>query len=202
MTRAVKAGPAGEHRRRNVFGRLFRPRRQAYGNPAALYGAIVAQARDPFLYAAIGVPDTIEGRFEMVLLHTILVVRRLGAAGADGIAIGQEVFDLFCRDMDRSLREMGVGDLAVPKRMRKLGEAYYGRAAAYEEALQSGDASGLAAAFGRNVWPDAAAAGAAALARYAIATVRCLDEADPDGLAAGAPAFPQPRDFAEAEVAG
>lgn len=203
MTRAFKVGPAGEQRKNNLFDRIFPPKRQAAGNPARLYGAIVAQARDPVLYAEIGVPDTVEGRFEMVLLHTILVIRRLRSGRADAVAAGQGVFDLFCTDMDRSLREMGVGDLAVPKRMRKIGEAFYGRAAAYEEPFVAGDAAGLTAALVRNVWPDEAAPpGAAGLARYALAGAAALASADPEVLVSGSAVFPDVRRFAGTEVTG
>jgi len=124
-----------------MLSRLFRRDRRGEAIASSLYGAIVAQARRPALYAGLGVPDSVAGRFEMVLLHTILVTRRLALAGEAGRAAGQGVFDLFCRDMDHSLREMGVGDLSVPKKMRKVGEAYFGRAAAYEPGLAAGDVS-------------------------------------------------------------
>ena len=203
MTRAFKVDPAGEQRKDNLFDRIFPPRRQAAGNPASLYGAIVAQAREPDLYTEIGVPDTVDGRFEMVLLHTILVIRRLRSGDPDAVAAGQGVFDLFCTDMDRSLREMGVGDLAVPKRMRKIGESYYGRAAAYEEPLVAGDAVALAAALARNVWPEEAPQpGNAWLARYALAVAASLAESDPAVLASGSVSFPQVRRFTRTEVTG
>jgi len=186
-----------------LFDRIFSPRRQAAGNPSRLYGAIVAQARDPDLYAGIGVPDTVEGRFEMVLLHSILVIRRLRSGGPEAVAAGQAVFDLFCTDMDRSLREMGVGDLAVPKRMRKIGEAFYGRAAAYEEPLVTSDAAGVAEALARNVWPDETTpSGAAGLARYALAVAAALAGSDPEVLASGSAVFPDVRRFARTEVTG
>ena len=102
---------------------------------ASLYGMIVAQARAPAFYQDYGVPDTVDGRFEMVVLHTVLVLRRLDAEPGPVRRLGQAVFDLFCRDMDASLREMGVGDLKVPREMRRIGEAFYGRKAAYEAAL-------------------------------------------------------------------
>src|SRR5215208_2599562 len=102
---------------------------------AALYGIIVAQARAPAFYQDYGVPDTIDGRFEMVVLHTVLVLRRLDAESGPIRGMGQGLFDLFCGDMDGSLREMGVGDLGVPREMRRIGEAFYGRQAAYVAAL-------------------------------------------------------------------
>ena len=134
-----------------MFGRLLRRDPHASGIASVLYGAIVAQARTPALYADFHVPDTLEGRFEMVVLHTALVVRCLGEGDQQGRAIGQEVFDLFCKDMDRSLRDLGVGDLAVPKRMRRMAEAFYGRSAAYDSALAGGRPE-LAAALRRIVF--------------------------------------------------
>jgi cytochrome b pre-mRNA-processing protein 3 len=111
-------------------------RRQPSAAATLLYDRIVAQARSPGFYRDYGVPDTLDGRFEMVVLHLFLVMRRLESAGNDAGALGQQVFDLFCRDMDENLREIGTSDLKVPKEMRRLGEAYYGRARAYEGALQ------------------------------------------------------------------
>src|SRR3990172_4805977 len=105
--------------------RLFRhtPRDDSI---AALYGTIVAQARAPAFYRNYGVPDTINGRFEMITLHTILLLDRLEGEPDAIRGLGQELFDAFCRDMDANLREMGVGDLAVPRKMRGIGEAFYG----------------------------------------------------------------------------
>src|ERR1700739_217780 len=97
----------------------------------AVYGAIVAQARLPGFYLAYGVPDTVEGRFDMIVLHLVLLFRRL-AREAEFRELAQGIFDRFCNDMDHNLREMGVGDQSVPKEMRRLGEAFYGRAGVYE----------------------------------------------------------------------
>src|ERR1700722_16778682 len=103
--------------------RLFRqPRNRTID---MLYGAIVAQGRRPVFYAGFGVPDTVEGRFDMVVLHLVLVLRRLRLA-AGGERMAQDLFGAFCRDMDHNLREMGVGDLTVPKQMKRLGEALFG----------------------------------------------------------------------------
>src|SRR5205085_1197593 len=95
---------------------------------AALYGAIVAQARHAGFYQNYAVPDTVLGRFDMIVLHLVLVLRRLRDGGAARSATAQGVFDRFCRDMDDNLREMGIGDQAVPDQMRRVGEAFYGRA--------------------------------------------------------------------------
>src|SRR5262245_47652746 len=104
----------------------FSPRKDPNSSAAtieALYGMIVAQARLPVFYADFGVPDTVNGRFDMILMHLWLVLRRLHAVG--DTATAQGLFDHFCSDMDANLREMGVGDLTVPKRMTKFGEAFY-----------------------------------------------------------------------------
>src|SRR5215208_2944217 len=134
-----------------MLSRFLRHDRRSGRIAPALYGAIVAQARVPDFYARLGVPDSVDGRFEMVVLHLALVLRSLRDADEGTRALGQEVFDIFCVEMDRSLREMGVGDLSVPKRMKRMGEAYYGRAAAYDAALDKGDRAALAAAVRRNL---------------------------------------------------
>ena len=95
---------------------------------------IVAKAREPIFYRDLGVPDTVDGRFDLILLHLWMVLRRL-RQGEGGPDRAQALFDRFCIDMDDNLREMGVGDLTVPKRMQAFGEAFYGRAAAYDLAL-------------------------------------------------------------------
>jgi len=184
-----------------MFDRLFRRERYGAGIPAALYGAIVAQARRPALYRDLGVPDTVEGRFEMILLHLALVLRNLRGPGGRVEPVGQAVFDTFCTEMDRSLREMGVGDLSVGKKMRAVGEAYYGRAAAYEPGLAGGDAAGLAAALARNAYaglpPQVAAA---ALAHYMIAADRAIVRHGIEGLLQGTIPFPAPEDYLSAET--
>src|SRR3981081_4092999 len=127
-----------------MISRLFRraPRDHSI---ASLYGTIVAQARAPAFYQIYGVPDTVNGRLEMIMLHAVLVLRRLEGGAAPGRALGQGLFDHFCRDMDASMREMGVGDLAVPRKMRRIGEAFYGRQAAYRTALAAPDEPPLSA---------------------------------------------------------
>ncbi len=99
---------------------------------------IVTQAREPLFYRDLGVPDTVNGRFDLLVLHLWMVLRRLRPA-PDGVGLSQALFDRFCDDMDANLREMGVGDLTVPKRMQAFGEAFYGRVAAYDVALAAGE---------------------------------------------------------------
>src|SRR5215469_4474671 len=170
--------------------RLFRhdPRARTI---AALYGAIVAQARRPMFYRALGVPDTVEGRFEMVALHLALLCRRFGREGESGRSLSQGVFDMFCRDMDDNLREMGVSDLRVPKTMRKLGEAFYGRLAAYDRGLADDGDEALAAALARNVLGGAAPS-AARLAGYVREAARSLDAVPIAQLHDGQVSFPDP----------
>lgn len=116
-----------------------------------LYSVVVTQARQVPFYRDLGVPDTVDGRFELIVLHAVLALRRLHQEGADGQALGQAMFDVLIDDMDRSLREMGVGDLGVSRRIKAMGEAFYGRAGAYEAALDDGDGA-LAEALARNVF--------------------------------------------------
>jgi cytochrome b pre-mRNA-processing protein 3 len=170
---------------------------------AALYGAIVAQARTPVFYRAYGVPDTALGRFDLLLLHLLLLLLRLRTASGATQTLAQAVFDAFCRDMDDNLREMGVSDVGVPRTMRRLAEAFYGRAHAYEAALAAEGDGALVAALTRNVYADAArpvAAAAAALAAYVRAAARMLAQADNAALARGEAAFPEPGAFVVSAV--
>jgi cytochrome b pre-mRNA-processing protein 3 len=159
----------------------------------ALYGAIVAQARQPAFYAAYGVPDTVEGRFDMIVVHLALLVRRLRRDGESGRVIAQGAFDAFCADMDHNLREQGLSDVAVPRRMKSFGEAFYGRATAYDRALDAGDGDALAAALARNIFlrEDLGHAGARRLAAYVVAAERMLAD-ETAALAQGKLAFPDP----------
>ena len=129
---------------------LFR-RREHVRTAADLYARIVAQARSPAFYLDLGVPDTVDGRFEMVALHAFLVIRRLTGGSEPAARVAQALFDAMFADMDRSLREMGVGDLGVGRRVKKMVSAFLGRSAAYEAGLASGEDS-LAAALRRNVY--------------------------------------------------
>ena len=105
---------------------------------AALYKAIVSQARRPDFYAHGGVPDSIDGRFEMIVLHSYLVLSRLRQAGEAGKELAQSLVDALFADLDASLREMGAGDLGVGKRVKRMATAFYGRVAAYEEGEKTG----------------------------------------------------------------
>ena len=158
-----------------------------------LYGAIVAQARKPGFYADYEVADTPEGRFDMILLHLILFVRRLRRETGPIRALGQGVFDLLCRDMDHSFREMGIGDLAVPKHMRRVAEAFYGRAAAYDAAIEGGDAQ-LTAVLARNIFAQSAgpSEGARRLAAYVRGAIDELDRQEAEVFTQARVSFPDP----------
>lgn len=153
----------------------------------ALYGAIVAQAREPQIYRDFGIPDDIEARFEMLVLHLFLVLNRLTSDQA-GRALGQGVFDRFCQDMDDEMREMGVGDLTVPKKMRKVADAFYGRSDAYRASLGSEDA--LTAALTRNVFGGTNAGKAEGLARYVAAANKALAITSAEDIASARLAWP------------
>ncbi|MHA6298915.1 ubiquinol-cytochrome C chaperone family protein [Devosia sp. CAU 1758] len=135
----------------------------------AVYNSIVAQSRQPQFYADMGVPDTVTGRFDMISLHMALLFRRL-RHGPDGAkAFSQAVFDLFFKDMDRSLREMGVTDLGVPKKIQKMGNIFFGLLAALNEALDRNDAEALAGVLARNIFEGEDSPQLRALADYVFA---------------------------------
>ena len=158
-----------------------------------LYGMIVAQARLPCFYRDYAVADTVNGRFELVLLHLSMALGRLFAE--PGLRrLGQALFDRFCRDMDDNLREMGVGDLSVPKKMRHIGDAFNGRSQVYQAALKTGEEQALAAAIARNVY-DGSTADEAPSRRLAAYIRRAHDElaAQPAAaLSVGKLHFPDP----------
>lgn len=152
--------------------------RRWFGRPAAeparrLYEAVVAQARQPAFFLEGEVPDTLDGRFEMVALHAHLLLRRLKEGGAETAELAQELFDLMFVDMDHSLREMGAGDLGVGRRVKQMAKGFYGRMAAYDAGLAEGPAS-LAAALRRNLFgtvsPSEAAVASMAAYMRAVAT--------------------------------
>ena len=158
----------------------------------ALYEQIVAAARQPALYAQWDVPDTPLGRFEMVGLHVFLFLHRVRGKGGAIADIAQTMTDEFFADLDSSVRELGVDDSGVPKRVKRLAKMFYGRVAAYGEALDKDDAAALAAALSRNVRPDLARwDGAEPLAEYVrVADAGLRGQAVAEFLAARI-AFPQ-----------
>lgn len=146
------------------------PRRNGHERTGyGLYGAAVAAGRDPYLYETLNVPDTLDGRFDLIGLHVFLLIRRLIGLPPPGPELAQAVFDAMFNDMDVNLRESGVGDLSVGRKVRAMWEAFNGRSAAYQAALEAGDAAALTVALARNVWRGAPAATAGELARITLA---------------------------------
>lgn len=179
---------------------LWKARNARQAQAEALYRAAVTQTRRPEFYEAGGVTDTFEGRFDLLALHLALVLRRLKGAGAEERAVAQKLLDLFFADMDASLRELGVGDMGVGRRVRRMSEAFYGRLEAYDAGLADEGAGPLSRAVARNLYGDETEFRdrAAVMARYMRETAQHLgrmhfDELVPGALFPGPPAFPEVR---------
>lgn len=177
-----------------LFRRFFE-RRHREQAASALYVAAVGQARQPVFYARYGVPDTLEGRYDMIILHVWMVMRRLSRLGNEGgEALARAMVELMFTDMDRNLREMGVTDLRVGKRVLNMAEAFYGRAGAYDKAVTEGGDS-LAAALERNLYQSGGAPAigqAAAMAAHVLAQLIDLDSLDDGALCEGKVSFLPP----------
>lgn len=135
-----------------IFG-LFRRRNGNRQIVDTIYTALTQAGRQEVFYAEWGVPDTVMGRFEMISAHMILFLRRSGDSGNALRGLAQEVVDAFFEDLDHSIREIGIGDMGVPKRMKKLARMFYGRYEAYVPAFEASDREALAVALGRNIFP-------------------------------------------------
>ncbi len=166
--------------------RLFGPR-AATGAGRALYARAVEQSRTPALYADLGVPDTVEGRFEAYSLHVVLLLDRLRAGGGDRAGeVSQSLFDTYLKGLDNALREMGVGDLSVGRKMRKLGEAFYGRGKSYDAAFAAlPDADPLKALVARTVYAEVETPPIDRLVDYILRQRAFLAGQDLDGLIVG-----------------
>ena len=172
------------------FNQFLKPRTPLRGTIETIYGMIVAQAREPLFYQALAVPDTVNGRFDMVVLHLWMVLRQAKRLGDDA-GLAQALFDHFCSDMDHNLRELGTGDLAVPKRMREFGEAFYGRSAAYDLALAAGEGQ-LAQALCKNIYNGRELDKARRLAAYVGQALSALAVLDETTLPGASWQFPSP----------
>ena len=151
-----------------LLDRLFRPR-PAQATGRALYQSVVDQSRAPGLYTDLGAPDTVEGRFEVYSLHVVLLLDRLRGHGDQAAETSQALFDTYVKALDHALREMGVGDLSVGKKMRKLGEALFGRAKSYEAAFSALPATDpLEALLVRTVYAETDATPAPRLTAYVL----------------------------------
>jgi cytochrome b pre-mRNA-processing protein 3 len=171
--------------------RAFKARATLQRKASDLYGAIVTQARHPDFYAKLGIPDTPSGRYEMVVLHLFLVVDRLRTEGAQAGTLPRTLIEAFVVDMDDSLREMGTGDVAVAKKVRRAAAGLYDRSKDYREALAADDAEELARLLARHgLVRDADGARGHALARYVHTAAAYLADQDGADLLAGRIAFP------------
>ena len=161
---------------------------------ASIYAAIVAQARRPQFYESFDVPDTIDGRFDLIVLHAGLYLPRLKSVRPEGKALAQAAFDQMFANMEHNLRELGAGDMSVPKKMKGMLAAFYGRATAYDAAIKGGDVGALRDALQRNVYRGAAVVQPKldALATYVRAAFEALRAADDGTITAGTFAWPAP----------
>lgn len=189
----VTRGAASKTMPMNILNRFKASLGASDDIPYQIYGAVVAQARQSEFYADAGVPDNLDGRFDMIVLHTYLVIDRLNSTGDDGKALAQDLFDVLFQDMDRSLREIGVGDLSVPKKIKVMAKAFYGRCAAYDEALKTKNSAKLSEVIERNLFAEIdtmPAAAPTALAKYMKTARKSLESQDSKTLLMGQIDFP------------
>ncbi len=153
---------------------------------------IETASRAPGLYTESGVPDTVEGRFESLCLHVILVLRRLRQLPPPAEDVAQDLVNAVFARFDASLREDGIGDMGVPKRMKKLAGAFYGRASGYDAPIEARDEAALSAVLARNVFESVDAGRGRLLAGYIIASEGALSAASLDDLLTAGPRFSSP----------
>ena len=176
-----------------IFG-LFRKRNHNQIIVVRQYEALTSMAREPVFYTDYGVPDTVMGRFELLSVMMILFFRRVRSAATSGQELAQEIVDAFFEDIDYSIRELGIGDNSVPKRMKKLAGMFYGRLESYAGAMDADDRAALAMALQRNIYPKAneAAASMAALADWMMIAEAHLTTVTEDQIATGLATLPMP----------
>jgi cytochrome b pre-mRNA-processing protein 3 len=175
--------------------RLFSARRRARFRAAStLYARAVAQARLSAFYASLGVPDTIEGRFDLLSLHVALLCRRLARVGPEGRDLAQALFDTMFTDMEQNLREIGVSDTSMGRSVKTLAKGFFGRADAYGRALAGDEA--IDVVLQRNLYGGAEVAPVAieAMARYVDGAARQLDACSLTDFAGTGALFPAPDD--------
>ena len=161
----------------------IRERKQRHEHAARLLEVLIEQARSPAFYREYGVPDTMLGRYEMVCLHAYLLLRRLKLAGRQGYRLAQTLHDLIFDDLDIALREVGIGDMGIGKRIKKLARNLHGRISAYEGGLAAGDAD-MAAALRRNLYAsvDPTESEVVAMIAYVRQARDAIDASDWEGL--------------------
>jgi cytochrome b pre-mRNA-processing protein 3 len=169
-------------------------RRRSIRDAAALaYGRVVEQARQPVFFAGYGVPDTLDGRYELICLHAFLYLYRLKADRPRSAELSQAFFDAMFADLDRALREIGTGDLSVGKHVKRMARGFYGRIRAYQDGIESAD-SALAAALERNLFGTVPGSSPqiAGMAEYVQAAVGELARQPAAELLSGRVRFPAP----------
>lgn len=151
----------------------------------AIYNGIVAQSRRPIYYSDWAIPDSVTGRFDMISVHLCLVFRRLRPATGAGNPFAQDLFDLFFKDMDLSLREMGVNDVSIPKRIQKMGNVFYGLLSKMTEAIDANDPKGLSEILDRNLYEGEKEPSAKVLAAYILDSANWLEDQQTETITAG-----------------
>jgi cytochrome b pre-mRNA-processing protein 3 len=173
-----------------MLNRLMKYLVRPIASPAieSLYRTCVAQARHPVFYMARHVPDSVDGRFDLLILHVLLVIDRLKPHTQET----QQLFDILFADMDKNLREMGVSDVSIAKKMKPMMAAFYGRAKAYEEALAGSDEP-LAEALRRNIYGKTAPTSedVQGLTRYVRRAYAALAAQKTENILAGHLTFPE-----------
>ncbi|MBL1420313.1 MAG: ubiquinol-cytochrome C chaperone [Alphaproteobacteria bacterium] len=166
------------------LGIYFGRERQEKQRADALYNHLIAASRNPMLYGSSGAPDTANGRFELIILHIFMLFRRMQDNDDQVQFIKQKTFDCFLENMDVNLREIGVGPDGVPKRIQKMLENFYGRAAAYQSAIDENDVEKLAEVIARNFYADGKTneQGAQHIAQYVFNVIKRLDQTPTDDL--------------------
>lgn len=185
--------PESQAALRTLLSFLSRGRDRARAG-ASIYKAIVEQARRPQFYESFDVPDTIDGRFDLIVLHAGMYLPRLKAVRTEGKALAQATFDQMFVNFEHNLRELGVGDMGVPRRVKGMLSAFYGRVTAYDTAIKGGDVEALRAALHRNVYrgADVGQPKLHALATYVRAAHEALKAADDSDILAASFAWPAP----------
>ena len=169
---------------------LFKPRPAKLAGEA-LYAAVAEQSRDPRFYRALGAPDRIDARFELYSLHLGLLLDRLSGQGEEAEEIGQAALDAYVRSLDDVLREVGIGDLSMSKKMKQVAQLLMGRLKAVRDGLSPPDAEAIAALAGRTLFADAGeSADPKRLADYVIRAHAALEAQPLNEILKGRPAWP------------
>ena len=156
------------------------------------YVALVTQARTPAFYADLLVPDSLDGRFELMVLHVYALTRALDGRSEAAATLARQVLEAMIDDMDRTLREIGVGDMSVGRKVKQMAAAFYGRSAAYD-AARDDEGRALEDAIVRNVYAGVAPAGDGPrrLAAYLTAMIARIAESDDLAIAEGRISYPE-----------